>query len=98
MRGQINVSKTHTLKCAAYNLGLLLRKIWGMRKPRNADEGVWGGFSAGLAWLTLASVIVYRMTTPRERMLWDILLTILITVVTVATLTFLTRSRKNCLF
>jgi hypothetical protein len=43
LRGQKNVSKAHTLKCAAYNLGLLLRKVWGMRKPRNADEGVWGG-------------------------------------------------------
>jgi transposase len=36
VRGQINVSKMHTLKCAAYNLGLLLRKVWGMCKPRNA--------------------------------------------------------------
>jgi hypothetical protein len=26
----------HTLKCAAYNLGLLLRKVWGFCKPRNA--------------------------------------------------------------
>jgi hypothetical protein len=34
--GQINVSKMHTLKCAAYNLGLLLRKVWGSCKPRNA--------------------------------------------------------------
>ena len=37
LRGQTNVSKLHTLKCAAYNLGLLLRKIWGMCKPRNAE-------------------------------------------------------------
>jgi hypothetical protein len=44
LRGQTNVSKAHTLKCAAYNLGVLLRKVWGMRKPRNADEGVWGAF------------------------------------------------------
>lgn len=36
LRGQINVSKAHTLKCAAYNLGLLLRKVWGYCKPRNA--------------------------------------------------------------
>ena len=44
LRGQTNVSKAHTLKCAAYNLGVLLRRVWGMRKPRNADEGIWGGF------------------------------------------------------
>jgi transposase len=36
VRGQTNVSKLHTLKCAAYNLGLLLRKVWGFCKPRNA--------------------------------------------------------------
>src|SRR5580700_5209165 len=79
LRGQTNVSKTHTLKCAAYNLGLLLRKIWGLRKPRNADEGVWGGLLAGLAWLTLSAVMVHRMATPPNRSLWDILGLVLIT-------------------
>jgi hypothetical protein len=44
LRGKTNVSKAHTLKCAAYNLGVLLRKVWGMRKPRNADEGIWAAF------------------------------------------------------
>src|SRR5271163_1231620 len=39
LRGQTNVSKMHTLKCAAYNLGLLLRKVWGYCKPRNAAAG-----------------------------------------------------------
>jgi transposase len=98
LRGQTNVSKTHTLKCAAYNLGLLLRKVWGMRKPRNADEGVWGGFLAGLAWLTLTAVIVYRMATQPDSSLWEILLLMLITAVTVAAFTFMTRSRKNRVF
>lgn len=37
LRGLVNVTKAHTLKCAAYNLGLLLRKAFGMRKPRSAD-------------------------------------------------------------
>jgi transposase len=98
LRGQTNVSKTYTLKCAAYNLGLLLRKVWGMRKPRNADEGVWGGFLAGLTWLTLAAVIVYRMTTEPDNLLWDTLLLMVITAVAVAAFTFMTRSRKNRLF
>ena len=35
LRGLLNVNKVHVLRCAAYNLGLLLRKIWGLRKPRN---------------------------------------------------------------
>jgi transposase len=43
VRGQVNVSKMHTLKCAAYNLGLLLRKVWGFCKPRNAE-------ATGAAW------------------------------------------------
>ena len=92
------MSKTHTLKCAAYNLGLLLRKVWGMRKPRNADEGIWGGILAGLAWLTLAAVVVYRMTTQPDSLLWDILLAVLTTAVTVAAFAFMTQSRKNRLF
>ena len=81
LRGQTNVSKAHTLKCAAYNLGVLLRKVWGMRKPRNTDEGVWGGLLAGLAWLTLAAVIVYRMTILPESLLRDIIWPVLITAV-----------------
>ena len=36
LRGLGNVTKAHVLKCAAYNLGLLLRKVWGLGKPRSA--------------------------------------------------------------
>jgi hypothetical protein len=36
--GTENVQKVHLLRCAAYNLGLLLRKVWGLVKPRNAAE------------------------------------------------------------
>ena len=95
VRGQTNVSKTHTLKCAAYNLGVLLRKVWGMRKPRNADEGVWGGLLAGLAWLTLAAVIVYRMATRAENLLWDIIRLVLITALTGSAFDFSNQSPKN---
>jgi transposase len=98
LRGQTNVSKAHTLKCAAYNLGVLLRKVWGMRKPRNADEGVWGGLLASLAWLALAVVIVYRMTTRTESMFWDVMGLLLITAVAGAAFGFVCRSRKNRLF
>jgi transposase len=54
--GQTNVSKTHTLKCAAYNLGLLLRKVWGYCKPRNA-AAVAALFLAFLLLLAVAAVI-----------------------------------------
>ena len=36
LRGLGNVTKAHVLKGAAYNLGLLLRKVWGLGKPRSA--------------------------------------------------------------
>ena len=52
LRGILNVSKAHTLRCAGYNLGLLLRKVWGYRKPRNAEEGEAGlVFLLGALWL-----------------------------------------------
>ena len=42
VRGQPNVSKLHTLSCAAYKLGLLLRKVWGLCKPQNVNAGAAG--------------------------------------------------------
>jgi transposase len=57
VRGRSNVSKLHTLKCAAYNLGLLLRKIWGYCKPRSgkvAGAGLIFGILA--VWMAMALV------------------------------------------
>jgi transposase len=70
LRGQTNVSKTHTFKCAAYNLGLLLRKVWGYCKPRNAE-------AAGAAWLFAFSalvVVVAMITsgTTDQRFAWQV--------------------------
>jgi transposase len=52
LRGQLNVTKAHTLRCAAYNLGVLLRKIWGYCKPRNAKAG-----AAALFWMFLPLLV-----------------------------------------
>jgi len=49
--GLHNVSKTYTLKCAAYNLGLLLRQVWGLCKPRNGKAGAGALFFAFLVFL-----------------------------------------------
>jgi len=60
VRGQVNVSKMHTLKCAAYNLGLLLRKVWGFCKPRNAKAaraGCFFGLWLLFAWTMLVALI-----------------------------------------
>jgi len=41
LRGMENVTKSYVLRCAAYNLGLLLRKVFGLRKPRSLGAAVW---------------------------------------------------------
>ena len=64
LRGQTNVSKVHTLKCAAYNLGLLLRKVWGLSKPRNAAAGAAALFFVLLVLWTLAAIMVGLATNP----------------------------------
>ena len=62
LRGQTNVSKMHTLKCAAYNLGLLLRKVWGLCKPRNAEAAGAALFFAFLSLWILAATVARQMT------------------------------------
>lgn len=46
LRGMENVTKSYVLRCAAYNLGLLLRKVFGLRKPRSLGAAVWAVISA----------------------------------------------------
>lgn len=57
LRGQTNASKAHTLKCAAYNLGLLLRKVWGLSKPRTGADGTMALFFAILRFVALLGTI-----------------------------------------
>jgi transposase len=59
LRGQTNVSKVHTFKCAAYNLGLLLRKVWGYCKPRNAEAAAAALFFALLGLFVLVSAVTH---------------------------------------
>jgi len=54
LRGVVNVSKTYVLKCAAYNLGVLLRKVWGLSKPRTLADAL----SALLLWLQRSGSII----------------------------------------
>ena len=58
LRGQTNVSKAHTLRCAAYNLGLLLRKVWGFCKPRNTAGAVAALLFAILALWAIVDLIL----------------------------------------
>jgi transposase len=83
LRGQTNVSKAHTLKCAAYNLGLLLRKVWGMSKPRSAAAGAAGLFLMLWAVWSTTTVIVAGTTNWQFRWLWHPWLLLLVTAVAV---------------
>jgi transposase len=83
VRGVTNVSKLHTLKCAAYNLGLLLRKVWGLSKPRNAKAGAGGLFLAVLAVGILAVAMAQGTTDRHLRWLWDAEALLLVTVMAV---------------
>src|SRR6185503_6764090 len=53
LRGVINANKSYLLRCCAYNLGLVMRKCFGLAKPRS------GGAAAGmllLSWEFLMAV------------------------------------------
>lgn len=66
LRGLVNVSKAHVLKCAAFNLGLLLRKLFGLGKPRNPQGGaaaLWAGILALLA-------LIAALTAPKTSTFW----------------------------
>ena len=64
VRGQTNASKLHTLRCAGYNLGLLMRKAFGLGKPRSWATGRTGVFLAFLALAGLAVVMPHGATSP----------------------------------
>jgi hypothetical protein len=60
------VSKLHTLKCAAYNLGLLLRKVWGYCKPRNAKTGAAAAFFAAWVLVMVATLVYENINLPAD--------------------------------
>jgi len=48
LRGLVNVAKRYAVQVAAHNLGLLMRKVFGMGKPRTLQGG--GGCFVWVAW------------------------------------------------
>jgi len=56
LRGLVNVTKAYVLKCAGYNLGLLLRKKWGMSKPRNWEGAAQAYCLAIWSWILVMAV------------------------------------------
>ena len=95
VRGQVNVSKTHTLKCAAYNLGLLLRKVWGYRKPRNMEAGSAALFAAFLALLAVVAEIAGWKTTSMAALWQDGPGLLLVTIIAAISIRFSFHFWKN---
>jgi transposase len=96
LRGQTNVSKMHTLKCAAYNLGLLLRKVWGLCKPRNAEAA---GAALFLVFSTVLVLALPRTDQATGRMwIWLLSISGLLLVLRVANrvMLFMRTHREKC--
>ncbi len=91
VRGQTNASKRHTLRCAGYNLGLLLRKAFGLGKPRSWATGRTGVFWAFLAIGVLVAVGAHGSTRPLP--LLAVILSFTAALTILVHLTF--RGRKN---
>jgi len=55
VRGLVEVTKTHVMRCAAFNLGLLMRKAFQMGKPRSGsgqNAHIWAQIDRSItAWL-----------------------------------------------
>lgn len=96
LRGQANVSKMHTLKCAAYNLGLLLRKVWGWCKPRNAKAAGAALFLVLLSLLILAATVGGRMTDRIWGCLLGVSELLLVAPMANRTARFISACRKRC--
>ena len=94
VRGQTNVSKVHTLKCAAYNLGLLLRKVWGYCKPRNAKTAGVGLFLAIFVLLAVMAKVIGRRLEPGIGWWLSGYAVLLVTVITFTSFRFIRGNRK----
>lgn len=81
VRGLEEVAKLHRMRCVAYNLGLLLRKVFGMMKPRSAGTVLGGfigvltligtliaiGITGSLTWILGFTILVFLYVVVRRR-------------------------------
>lgn len=98
LRGQSNVSKAHTLRCAAYNLGLLLRKAWSYCKPRNGEAALADLFLIFSALLATGAVTVRQLLHPRSAWWQGAEGPLLVTFITVAVGSLFFNSQKRSHF
>ena len=76
LRGLDNASKSHLLRCAGYNLGLVLRKCYGLSKPRSAAGAAGALFILGLS---LTPGITRPQLSPSARpiLCWSVMVLLL---------------------
>ncbi len=55
LRGLVNANKAHQMRCCAHNLALVLRKCFGLSKPRSGG-GFWSLILLGWALVTLVAM------------------------------------------
>jgi transposase len=98
LRGRMNVSKAHTMRCAAYNLGLLLRKVWGYCKPRNTEAMAKALFWIFCALLATAATAIAAGFRPLGAPQPDVYHLLLLLFLANAVAALLLHTRKNRLF
>ena len=73
VRGAEEVSKLHQMRCPAYNLGLVLRKVFGLWKPRVFCPG--GGSFVGVLVVLSAGVVPVTAVAGRSIFgIWTVVL------------------------
>ena len=72
LRGLDNATKSHLLRCASYNLGLVLRKCYGLSKPRSAAVAAGRFLLLGL-FLTLGIIGLDRHPSPMLFLPWGVM-------------------------
>ncbi len=94
LRGIINVTKSYLMRCVGYNLGLVMRKCFGLSKPRSGS-----GPEAACLFVFLIAAAVVHMTTESGGMphpgFWNFWLLLVIPLVAGAMRTLLSSLRQN---
>lgn len=66
LRGLEKVAKAYLMRCAAYNLGVLMRKIFGMGKPRGLARSGAAGFLRLFFWWHWSAASIKRPLASRS--------------------------------
>jgi transposase len=73
LRGLAKVTKAYLMRCAAYNLGVLMRKVFGLGKPRGLQKPGEAWFLRFFVWWRwLAAPITMLMTTRNSHQLFSV--------------------------